>query len=84
MYDADPPQFLSRMRAFVADVNARAGGGSDGAPPKTEVDVHPGDEKVGKVRKSLSAGRDGGAPIAERARDAPAGFAPQIMTRGGG
>lgn len=84
VYDADPPQFLSRMRAFVADVNARAGGGSDSqAPPKTEVDVHPGNEKVGEVRKSLSAGRDGGAPIAERARDAPAGFAPQIMTRGG-
>ena len=27
VYDADPPQFLSRMRAFVADVNARAGEG---------------------------------------------------------
>ena len=84
VYDADPPQFLSRMRAFVADVNARAAaGGSVGAPPKTEVDVHPG-SPVGKVCKSLSARRDGGAPIAERAPlDAPAGFAPQIMTRGG-
>ena len=80
VYDADPPQFLSRMRAFVADVNARAGGGgSVGAAlvgPMTETDIDPG-PPVGEVRR-----RDGGAPIAERARDAPAGFAPQIMTRG--
>ena len=26
VYDADPTQFMSRMRAFVADVNERAGG----------------------------------------------------------
>ena len=83
VYDADPPQFMSRMRAFVADVNERAGGGggSVGAAltgtPKTKTDTSPKPPSLGEVRR-----RDGGAPVAERPRDAPAGFAPQIMTRG--
>ena len=83
VYDADPTQFMSRMRAFVADVNERAGGGggSVGAAltgtPKTKTDASPKPPSLGEVRR-----RDGGAPVAERPRDAPAGFAPQIMTRG--
>ena len=59
VYDADPPQFLSgEMRAFVADVNARAGEGvpSGRRGPKTETDIDPG-PPVGKFAEGTGGHR---------------------------
>ena len=85
MYDADPAQFLARMRRFVSDVSARAsqtaggggGGGNDvGLMPLPAVELM---EPMGTESRVKPAGRgDGGAPVV---RDAPAGFAPQLMSR---
>ena len=85
VYDADPAQFLARMRRFVSDVSARAsqtaggggGGGNDvGLMPLPAVELM---EPMGTESRVKPVGRgDGGAPVV---RDAPAGFAPQLMSR---
>lgn len=87
MYDADPAQFLARMRRFVSDVSARAsqtGGGGGGGGGGNDVGLMPLPavelmEPVGNESRVKPVGRgDGGAPVV---RDAPAGFAPQLMSR---
>ena len=84
MYDADPAQFLARMRRFVSDVSARAsqtaggGGGNDvGLMPLPAVELMEPMGTESRVKPPRGRG-DGGAPVV---RDAPAGFAPQLMSR---